>query len=345
LSSKLRLAVVGLGRVSKSHLPAARALSEKIELIAFVTRDEQKLAQQAQEWNVPKTYTSYDEALQDEEIDAFLLLLPHDLHAPFAVKALMAGKHVLIEKPMALNEQESLQMVEAAEQSGAVLMIGQSRRFFAPVMESIRRVRDKQIGDLININGLLLAHMDKPATDWWKDMSKIGGFIIPLWGSHIIDFMLWAYDELPETVYAQGFSNNPNWNGEDEAAISMRFRGGRMANLLMSFNAGCRPTDEEGLTGKRIWSTQNSIYERYLIGTNGLIHLQDEHELTVNGEKVECAETHASNFTWQMEEFADAIREHRLPLASGREVLRVMKVMDACFESMSTNKLVYLKEE
>jgi predicted dehydrogenase len=342
MSNKLRLAVVGLGRVSKSHLPAIDALSDRIEISAFVTRDEQKLREEALRWNVSKTYSSYHEALKDDEIDAFLLLLPHDLHADFAIRALRAGKHVLIEKPMALNESEAARMVEAAEQNKRILMIGQSRRFFAPVMESINRVRAKEIGELININALLLAHMDKPATEWWKDKTKIGGFIIPLWGSHILDYIIWAFDELPTTVYAQGLSNNPNWNGEDEVAISLRFSKGRMANLLMSFNAGARPTDEEGLTGKRIWSTQNSIYDRYLIGSNGLLRLRDEQELFLNGEKIECEDTHLSNFAWQMEEFYLSIRENREPLASGREVLRVMKIIDACFVSMAENKVIHL---
>lgn len=342
MANQLRLGLVGLGRVSKSHLPAVKALSDRIELTAFVSRDEHKLREEAVRWAVPKTYTSYDEALKDEEIDAFLLLLPHHLHADFAIRALHAGKHVLIEKPMALNEAEAAMMVDAAERNKRILMIGQSRRFFAPVMESIRKVRAKEIGELININALLLAQMDKPATEWWKDKTKIGGFIIPLWGSHILDYILWAYDELPECVYAQGLSNNPNWNGEDEVTISLRFSKGRMANVLMSFNAGARPTDEEGLTGKRIWSTQNSIYDKYLIGENGMLHLRDEYELFMNGEKVDCGETDRSNFAWQMEEFCKSIRENRQPLASGREVLRVMKVIDACFASMNENKIVHL---
>ncbi|NOU62472.1 hypothetical protein GC096_00235 [Paenibacillus sp. LMG 31461] len=336
---KLRLAVVGLGRVSKSHLPAVRELSDKIELTALVSRDASKAEQEASQWKGVKTYTSYEEALQDPNIDAFLLLLPHDLHAEYSIKALRVGKHVLVEKPMAMNVNEAEQMVAAAEESKSVLMIGQSRRFFRPVVESIHRIRANEIGKLININALLLAHMDKPATDWWKDDSKIGGFIIPLWGSHIIDYVIWAYDKMPISVYAQGHSNNPNWSGEDEVVISLNFGEGQMANLLMSFNAGARATDEEGLTGKRIWSTQNSIYDRYLIGSNGMMHLKDEYELTLNGEKqAECERTNA-NFTWQLEEFADAIRENREPLASGREIIRVMKVMDACFESMRTHQV------
>ncbi|MDD9268315.1 Gfo/Idh/MocA family protein [Paenibacillus sp. GCM10023248] len=343
MPAKLRLAVVGLGRVSKSHLPAVRELSGKVELAALVSRDAAKAEQEASQWEGVKVYTSYEDALQDPNIDACLLLLPHDLHAEYAIQALRAGKHVLVEKPMAMNVQEAEAMVAAAEASSAVLMIGQSRRFHQPVVESIRRVRANEIGSLININALLLAHMDKPATDWWKDESKIGGFIIPLWGSHILDYILWAYDKMPVAVYAQGLSNNPNWSGEDEVAISLNFGEGQMANLLMSFNAGARATDEEGLTGKRIWSTQNSIYDRYLIGSNGMMHLKDEYELTVNGEKqAECERSNA-NFNWQLEEFADAIREGREPLASGREIIRVMKVIDACFESMRTHQVIALQ--
>ncbi|KKI90888.1 hypothetical protein WQ54_18350 [Bacillus sp. SA1-12] len=342
MTEKVRLAVVGLGRVSKSHLPAVKALRKKVELIALVSRDEEKARKEALNWGTVKVYTNYDEACMDKNIDAFLLLLPHDLHASYTIKALEAGKHVLIEKPMAMNEKEAREMAEAAERHQVTLMVGQSRRFFEPVMDSIKRIRAKEIGDVININALLLAQMHQPATEWWKKKSQIGGFIIPLWGSHLLDYIIWAYGEIPQTVYAKGYSNNPNWEGEDECSISLTFSNGRMANVLMSFNAGARPTDEDGLTGKRIWSTQNSIYERYIIGTNGMLHLKDEDELYLNSNKVKDSHSSRSNFIWQLEEFIDSIHENRTPIASGQEVLEVMKVIDACFESMKENKVVTL---
>ncbi|UUZ79072.1 Gfo/Idh/MocA family oxidoreductase [Paenibacillus sp. P26] len=155
MQRKLRLAVVGLGRVSKSHLPALRKLSDKIELAALVTRDENKAAAGSRGMGEVRTYTSYDEALRDDGIDAYLLLPPHDLHAEYSIKALQAGKHVLVEKPMAMNVSEAEEMTVAAEAAGVTLMVGQSRRFFRPVMESVRRVRAKEIGELININALL----------------------------------------------------------------------------------------------------------------------------------------------------------------------------------------------
>ncbi|WP_141501674.1 Gfo/Idh/MocA family protein [Paenibacillus luteus] len=344
MAAKVRLGVVGLGRVSSSHLPAIQELRDKVTLKAIVSRNPDKAAQAVEGWEGARIYDSFEEALQDPEIDAFLLLLPHDLHAPYAIKAMEAGKHVLIEKPMAMNRVEGEQMVEAAKQNNVTLMVGQSRRFFGPVMKSIEKISNGEIGELFTIHAMLLAYIDKPAVDWWKDVKHIGGFIIPLWGSHILDYIVWAYGELPETVYAQGYSHNPNWEGEDEVAISLRFSRNRMANILMSFNAGRVPGDEEGLGGKRIWTTQDSVYVRYLTGTKGVLHLKDENELFDNGEKVEYPSKHASNFTWQLEEFIDSLLENRQPLAAGHEVLGVMHIMDACFESIATNRVVRLDE-
>ncbi len=344
---KLRLAVVGLGRVSKSHLPAIRKLSEagKVELAALVSRDESKARTEAVNWPGAAVYSSYDDALRDPSIDAFLLLLPHHLHAGYSIAALRASKHVLVEKPMALHYAEAQQMAAAAAAAGSVLMIGQSRRFYAPVQESIRFIREGRIGDLININALLLAHMHQPAADWWRDNRHIGGFIIPLWGSHILDYVLWAYGELPETVYAQGYSHNANWEGEDEVAISLKFSGDRMANVLMSFNAGSQPTDDESQSGKRIWSTNNSIYERYVIGSKGMLRLHDEDELFWNGEKMDCQQAKGvTNFERQLEEFVHAVLQSRRPIASGEEILGVMRVIDSCYESMKDNRVVHLSE-
>lgn len=333
--------MVGMGRVYNSHLPAIQQLPDKIEIVGIVTRNEEKGREEAKRLQVD--YLTYDEALKNPEIDAVLLLLPHDLHAPCAIQAMQAGKHVLVEKPMALNREEAYRMVEAAERSKVTLMIGQSRRFFGPVEESIRLIRNKEIGDIININALFLGHMHRPAVNWWTNKDKIGGFIIPLWGSHIMDYVLWAYNQPPISVYAQGYSNNPHWEGEDEAAISLKFEQGRMANILLSFNAGY-PPDEEGLTGKRIWSTQDSVYSRYMIGSKGMLHLKDEYELFLNGEIIAEHEQSSSNFKRQIEEFADAIRENRPPLASGKEVLRIVEAIDAAYMSMNENRVVHMSE-
>lgn len=339
---KMRLCVVGMGRVYHSHLPAALELRDKIELVALVTRNVDKGREEANRLGI--AHLSYEEALNSNEIDAVLLLLPHDLHAPYAIAALRAGKHVLVEKPMALNRAEAANMVEAAEENHVKLMIGQSRRYFHPVQESIRRIRNHEIGEIININALFLGHMHRPAVNWWTDPEKIGGFIIPLWGSHIMDYVLWAYNDQPVSVYAQGYSNNPHWEGEDEVAISMKFTNGRMGNMMLSFNAGY-PPDEEGLTGKRIWSTQDSVYERYIIGSKGMLRLKDEYELYQNGEKVsEQDRSGTANFTRQLAEFADAVREDRTPLASGKEVLHVVKAIDAAYISMKENRVVHLEE-
>jgi predicted dehydrogenase len=342
VSKKLRLGIVGLGRVAKSHLAAIKELSDMIELVAIVSRDRLKGEKEAENWPHAEVFTSYERALSDSSAEAFLLLLPHHLHSAYSIQALEAGKHVLIEKPMAMNYAEAKQMVETAERHHVKLMVGQSRRFFQPVMSSIDHIRSMEIGNVINMNVLFLGHMNKPAVDWWKDNEQIGGFIIPLWGSHILDYIIWVYQELPESVYAQGLSNNPNWDGEDEVAISLRFAGGRMANVMMSFNAGSRPTDEEGLTGKRIWSTQNSIYDRYIIGENGMMHLRDEYELFVNGELASSSLGDTSNFTRQLNEFYCAIIEQRAPLAAGQEILGVMKLIDACYASMKSNRIISL---
>ncbi|MNY48603.1 hypothetical protein D3C86_1839490 [compost metagenome] len=81
-----------------------------------------------------------------------------------------------------------------------------------------------------------------------------------------------------------------------------------------------------------------------MTGTKGVLHLKDEHELWDNGQRVTCASKHASNFTWQLEEFVDSLLEQREPLAAGREVLGVMRVIDAVFASMATNRVIPLDE-
>lgn len=318
---KVRLAVFGLGRIANSgHLPAITACKDVIDLIAVVDPIEEKAKAAYEKYSPKKMYLSQEEALADPEIEAVALCLPHFLHAPVAVAACKAGKHVLVEKPMAINTADADEMIAAADAAGVTLMIGQSRRFHLAILECKKRFAE--IGKPLQLITNWMGFLPGAQTEWWRSVDKAGGLLIPLQGSHAVDFILWMLEKTPTTVYAQSAHNNDEWEGEDEAVIQMGFDDGTIGTILLSFNAKGMP------------------YERFIVGSKGVIYTAGETLLKINDQEIINGEEPNSSFQRQYREYVAAIREGREPLASGKEVRKVIVTLDAVHRSIREGSVV-----
>ena len=341
MQAPVKICVVGLGRVSKSHLAGMREISEAVEIAAIVSSDPDKRKTFSSEYSVPKTYASLDGALKDPEIEAVDLCLPNHVHREVAVRCAEAGKHILVEKPMANTVEDCEKMIRAADKAGVSLMVGQSRRFHDAVFKSKQLLDEGRIGDLLSVTGLLFAYLGHPPTQWWASKAKTGGLMIPLWGNHIIDYVLWMFGENPTHVFCEALRNNTSWEGEDEVALLIGFQGNRHATIKMSWNTRLQDGGEWDGKGKML-SSADIVYERYVQGTTGTLHLNDETELSLNGTTVLKGPQVPSNFAVQIREFAHAIRENREPLTSGKKTLETIRVQEAALRSAERHIVVKL---
>jgi len=232
-------------------------------------------------------------------------------------------------------------MLEAAEWTGKKLMVNQSRRFYDAVLRSGEMVTRGEIGNLISVTAALMGYLAGPPTEWWRSSEKTGGLMIPLWGNHIFDYILWLFDACPERVYCEAFSINPAWEGEDETIVVLGFDNGRYATVKMSWNTRLKPDKSWDGAGK-ILSSSDILYERYVQGTAGTLKLEDETRLLHNGVEVLSGEQKPGNFVLAFREFAAAIREDRTPLISGRHAMDLVRIQEAALESARTHRAVYL---
>ena len=113
----MRVAIVGVGWAGTRHVEAIRELGRKLTVDCLVDSDAAFLAEKSTELAVEKTYGSIESALWDPEVDAISICLPHRYHCDVAIAAGEAGKHVLVEKPMAMNVDEATRMIDAAAQT------------------------------------------------------------------------------------------------------------------------------------------------------------------------------------------------------------------------------------
>lgn len=325
----LALGFIGSGRIAKAHLRAAANLPDRVRVAAIAGRRRERAEATATEFGIPVVYDDYRRILQDPAISAVVVTTPNDAHAAIVCDAARAGKHILVEKPMALDTHSAEAMVRAAEDAGVTLMVAQSRRFSDAARWMVRQF--PEIGTLIRAHITFLVSFAQPPTDWWRSATQAGGLVVLLQGSHSLDSLYWWFGTLPQSIYAVGARTNAAWEGEDEADILCRFADGQSATVHLSL------------------STAPAVHEALVVGTKGHFRLiehpaglpfENIYRLERNGEVVMEGLQAPSLYTHQLREFADALAEQRAPLASGREILNVMRMLDAARASMQSGQPV-----
>ncbi|RPI80212.1 MAG: gfo/Idh/MocA family oxidoreductase [Chloroflexi bacterium] len=143
---QIRAAIVGCGRISDLHVLGYRDRQDAC--LAGVYDQDQKAARfKAEAWGVPMVYSSYEALLADPEIDLVELLVPHHLHCGMTVEACRAGKHVSVQKPMALSAQEADRMIEASRQAGVLLRVYENFVFYEPAVRAKQMIEAGEIGE------------------------------------------------------------------------------------------------------------------------------------------------------------------------------------------------------
>jgi predicted dehydrogenase len=328
---KLGMGVIGCGRVAQAHLAAAVTLGKEVELLAVADREEGRAREAKEKYCAGGFTTRYEDILRNPEVEAVIITLPNHLHHSACLAAAAARKHILIEKPMAMDLHQAREMVKAAEQNGVSLMVGQSRRFSDAVF--VLQERLPEIGELFRIIISFLVSFPSPPTPWWRRAEEAGGLVILLQGSHSLDSILTWMRKMPQQVFTFSSRRNKQWEGEDEADILLSFAQGELASVHLSL------------------STSPGFHEAVLVGTRGVIRLIEYatgkpfgfgYHLELNGKRVLSGDQIPSNYTLQLKEFVSALRERRKPIASGEEVLKTQLLLDAARQSEKEKRAIFL---
>ena len=160
----LRAALVGVGRIADMHYMGYSA-TPLAELAAICDVDSDLLRRRAAEWGVEKTYTDFDDLLSDPDVDAVDVIAPHYLHAPMTIAALEAGKHVTVQKPMALTIADADAMIEASERAGKLLRVIDNYRFHPPFVRARQMLDSGIIGEPMSLR---IKTASGTAPDGWE---------------------------------------------------------------------------------------------------------------------------------------------------------------------------------
>jgi len=226
-ASDLRVALVGAGNLARwAHLPNLKKIPHA-KLHAVYSASGARGKSYAQRFGANYCCSDFNEILRDPEVDVVLILSRNQYHAEQAVAALRAGKHVFLEKPMALTEAECRNVLQAVNESGKQLTIGFNRRF-APFYVEQKRQLAKRSGPVV-IN----CRVNSPGISgsYWMADPSIGGAILGE-ACHFVDLMYWLLDSEPVSVFAYSFPTDTEEPiGQNNIVASLRFADGSIGNL------------------------------------------------------------------------------------------------------------------
>lgn len=299
IKESVGIATLGAGNIAGAHLRALQALPEG-RLVVTSDVDLERAQARQEEFGGERALGRYEEAIACPGVEAVIVCLPHGLHEEAVVAAARAGKHILVEKPMSNTLAEARRMVQAAEEAGVTLMVGQVLRFGAPNRLARQLIREGRIGRPRRLMRRRIQWF-RDWVPWSHDPQLCGGIALYGFGSHEVDMLLWLTDSHATRVYAEGEKVNPVWQDYDEVSLQMRLSNGGSASLQLSLNCKAGAGDT------------------IVIGDEGTL-LIDGEGVHLDGERIPVEPVGPEGIEAQLREFLGAIREGREPEASGRQV-------------------------
>jgi predicted dehydrogenase len=234
--SKTKVAIIGAGEIgTRAHIPAYLR-NEKVDLVALVDADEKKLKKTAKKFKIKACFSSIDELLQNQDIDAISVCTPPTTHAQIVLKALANDVNVLCEKPMATNTDDGKKMLEAAQKKEKVLMVGFNLRFQPNYELTARQIKNGCVGHTHFVEFNLQS--PNPLLGWskspWFFNEQSGGGVLLDKGPHVFDMINYVFDDFPCAVSAVS-STFFESSVEDSCVCVLDYPGNRIGIGIMSW--------------------------------------------------------------------------------------------------------------
>jgi len=335
----VRWGILGFGGFSDVAMAPAITGSPGNRLQAVWGRNPERTRLLARKYEVPRCASSPEELLEAGDLDAVYVVTPNAQHAELTVMAAARGLHVLCEKPMAVDLPEARRMIEACDQAGVRLMIGNMMRF-NPCHAWMREfIAAGNLGDVTEAQALfgydLPAFYPPESSPWRLDPRLAGGGAMMDVGVHVVDLLRWLTGrevlEVTAAVDTRAYPFPADWN----TAAVLRFAGGALGTVLASFDNRFR---ENYLS---ISGTRGSLKAE---GTLWRQSVGSVRALTDRGaETFQPPSGGPDPYRQQVRHFAECIREDRTPLVDGGEGLRDLEVCLAAYEAARSRAVVRIE--
>lgn len=329
----LRVAIMGLGSYG-TRVAEAMKDCKKAKLVGAISGTPSKLKDWQRKYGIAEkncyNYENFDQLKNNPDIDAVYIITPNALHKPQCIRVAQAGKHVITEKPMAINAVEAQEMVDACKKANVKLLVGYRMHFEAKTLEVIRMRKAGDFGKVLFFQGLSGFIIGDP-TQWRLNPKLSGGGAMMDIGIYSVNGARYMIGEEPVWVTAQETKTDPVKfkEGIDETIqFQFGFPSGATASCLSTYSL-------------------NNLDKFFLNGTKGFAEMQPSTgygPIQGRTHKGELKFEHITHQTTQMDEMAEIILNNKKPEVSvdGEEGLKDMKLIDAIFTAVKTGKRVEL---
>ena len=361
----LKVGLIGAGGISRAHLPGYQLKPDDVRLTAVCDIREDAARQFAAEAELDAVFTDVHDMLEQSDIDAVDICTIHDTHADLAIAAARAGKHVLLEKPMAISLDQCHAILEATDEAGVTFMVAHQLRHVPSYVALRRRINAGELGQIwsARCDTFLTAALDDgaqpiaPPAGWWGfDGVRGGGGVIALLSVHHLDLMRYFVGEVAR-VEARAWTGHPSFtnDAEDRAVATLEFANGAVGHLTASLSSRAPwnfqillmgehgaawtppPDDPTPLMAHRAPAVIASAQQDGDDGFHGADSFQP-----INTDDIDLPS--ADPYINEIQHFARCCEDGGEPISSGRDNLETMKIVFGIYESAKSLQPVNLDQ-
>ncbi len=327
----LKVGMVGCGDIARAHANAWLTLADKATITAVSDVAEESARALAQRVGGAVVYTDFQRMIEEADIDAIDICLPHHLHRDAIVAGARAGKHIICEKPLCLSLDEA-EEIAGAVRSGGVTMMCAHNQLFDPAVEKARQMlAEGALGKIFLARTCDCFRHTKPLAEWgWRAASKtMGGGCLIDTGYHPSYLLLNLVGQEPVEVAAvSGRYHISSLEGEDSALVIVRFADGAMGEVLTSW----------------AWDWPDGSWQFQIIGEKGQLFGRGRKLLfkPIGWQPATLELPERNSFAAELGHFADCIANGRQPLNTHVHGTQVLKLILGAYESIREKRLVSL---
>ena len=340
----LKIALVGCGRIAKRHSELLGFGQIKgAQLVSVCDNVIDKANKIGEQFNVP-AYIDMDAMMKSEPIDIVVVLTPSGLHAEHVVNLSKYGKHIIVEKPMALSIEDTEAMIYACDANNIKLFVIKQNRFNVPVVKLRKALVSGRFGKLTlgTVRVRWARHQAYYDQDLWRGTWSMDGGVLTNQASHHVDMLEWMMGDV-ESVFAKMTTALADVETEDTAIVTLKFKSGALG--IIEATTATRPTNLEGsisilgengtvvIGGVAVNEMQTWVFEDEQEGDSGVLE-----EFSVNPPNV-----YGFGHQAYYEHVVDCVVNESANLVDGFQGRKSIELISAIYESAETGKEVFLK--
>ena len=332
---KLRWGVIGAGGIADRRTIPGMMLADNAELIAVMEINEEFAESLRAKWNAKRAYTSDVELLADPEIDAVYIASPVFLHAKQAMAAADAGKHILIEKPLAMTSEEGQKVIDYCHSKGVQIAAGLMMRFGSYVQVMKQKIAEGKIGRVVSgYSQFTCWYPDMPG-NWRQSKKNGGGGAMMDMGVHCIDLMQYITGSKVRQVAAFHDTLSFQYEVEDSSMVLLRLENGAQCVVQSNFNI----PDAAAKWRVEIFGDQGRLVGENVIGDQGAYDAQQDTQ-NVTGEKIDVE--FGNMYTREIESFGNSILNGTPLEVPASDAVYVQRVMEAAYRANDEKTVIDL---